>query len=159
MTTKYMGRYASSLIGAPRISHNDLCFVAGAIPITSSSGKRVKTRRRVSQQLIHAFYMTRSMQDSTDTKDNSTNMPHSVSPDSTSAEDSSRTISQVDTIKSEPGSQDVAMDDAPSPPAEWKPKVNLEELFDDEDSDEEFPSSAPVVKSEEESSQLAPLYI
>jgi DNA primase small subunit len=91
------------------------------------------------------------MQDSTDTKENSTNMPHSVSPDSTLAEDSSRTI------KSEPGSQDVAMDDAPSPPAEVKPKVNLEELFDDEDSDEEFPSSAPVVKSEEESSQLAPL--
>jgi DNA primase small subunit len=95
------------------------------------------------------------MQDSTETRNNTTKMPHSVSPESTLAEDSPRTISQADIVKSEPGSQDVAMDDAPSPAAEAKPKVNLEELFDDEDSDEEFPSSAPVVKSEEESSQPA----
>lgn len=68
-------------------------------------------------------------------------------------------MSQMDTIKSEPETQDVAMDDVPRPATEEKPKVNLEELFDDEDSDEEFASSAPVVKSEEESSQPAPMYI
>jgi DNA primase small subunit len=96
------------------------------------------------------------MSKSTETLHNTANMPHSVTPESTPG-DESRTISQVDTIKSEPETQDVAMDVAPSPPPE-KPKVNLEDLFDDEDSDDEFPSSAPVVKSEEESSQPAPLY-
>lgn len=85
-------------------------------------------------------------------------MPHSITPESTPADDSSRTISQVDSIKQEPETQDVTMDDAPSPPAAEKPKVNLEALFDDEDSDDEFPSSAPAVKSEEESSQPAPMY-
>lgn len=87
-------------------------------------------------------------------------MPHSVTPESTPAEDSSRAISQVDAIKSEPDTQDVAMEDAPTPPppTSEKAKVNLEELFDDEDSDEEFPSSAPVVK-EEELSQPAPMYV
>lgn len=97
------------------------------------------------------------MQDSTTDPDETADMPHSVTPESTQGDESSRTISQVDTIKSEPETQDVAMDDAPGP-AEEKPKVNLEELFDDEESDEEFPSSAPAVKSEEdESSQPAPL--
>jgi hypothetical protein len=69
-------------------------------------------------------------------------------------------MSQADAIKSEPETQDVAMDDAPSPPAAAeKPKVNLEELFDDDDdSDGEFASSAPAVKSEEDLSQPAPLY-
>lgn len=100
-------------------------------------------RRRTSQARLHT----------------TANMPHSVTPDSTPVDDSSRTISQVDTVKSEPESQDVAMDDAPSPAvaAAEKPKVNLEDLFDDSESDGEFPSSAPV-KSEEESSQPAPLY-
>lgn len=83
-------------------------------------------------------------------------MPHSVSPDSTPTDDTSRTVSQMETTKSEPDTQDISMEDAPSPTA--KPKVNLEELFDDEDSDEEFPSSAPVIKSEDESSQPAPMY-
>ena len=85
-------------------------------------------------------------------------MPHSVTPESTPADESSGTIAVVDAIKSEPETQDVAMDDAPSLTVAEKPKVNLEELFDDEDSDEEFTSSAPAVKSEEESSQPAPLY-
>lgn len=88
-------------------------------------------------------------------------MPHSVTPETTPADDTPRTISQVDAIKPEPDTQDVAMEDAPTPPpapVAEKAKVNLEELFDDEDSDEEFPSSAPVVK-EEELSQPAPMYV
>ncbi|KAJ4349052.1 p48 polypeptide of DNA primase [Ascochyta clinopodiicola] len=91
-------------------------------------------------------------------------MPHSISPESTPAEDSSREMSQADDTKPEPEAEarDATMEDAPSPastsaPAE-KPKVNLEELFDDDDSDGEFASSAPV-KSEEEASQPAPLKI
>lgn len=87
------------------------------------------------------------------------NMPHSVTPELTFADETSNPPSQVDNIKSELETQDVAMDDAPSLAGAEKPKVNLEELFDDEDSDEEFPSSAPVVKSEEESSQPAPLFV
>jgi hypothetical protein len=98
------------------------------------------------------------MQDPTETE-NKSDMPHSVTPEATSADESLRTVSQVDNVKSEPETQDVSMDDAPSPAATEKPKVNLEELFDDEDSDEEFPSSAPAVKSEEELSQPAPLYV
>ena len=90
------------------------------------------------------------------------NMPHSVSPESTPAGGSSREMSQADDIKPEPETQDATMEDAPSPPAPApapteKSKVNLEELFDD-DSDGEFASSAPV-KSEEEASQPAPLYV
>lgn len=72
-------------------------------------------------------------------------------------DDSPNTVSQVDTIKSEPESQDVAMDDVSPPPAAEKPKVNLEELFDDDDSDDEFPSSAPIQTSQEELSQSAPM--
>ena len=76
-------------------------------------------------------------------------MPHSVTPESTPAEVTSATI------KSEPTTQDVAMDDAPSPAqAEDEAKVDLEELFDDDDDDEEFASSA-AVKSEEGASQPA----
>jgi hypothetical protein len=93
-----------------------------------------------------------------------TNMPHAT-PDST-ADDSSRTMSQDDIVKPEPETQDVTMDDASSPPATAaaaaaaeKPKVNLEDLFDDEDSDEEFPSSAPGVKSEEDLSLPGSLYM
>lgn len=70
-------------------------------------------------------------------------------------------MSQVDDVKAEPDSQDATMEDAPSPaaPAE-KAKVSLEDMFDDDedDSDGEFASSAPV-KSEEESSQLAPVFV
>ncbi|KAF2800589.1 eukaryotic and archaeal DNA primase small subunit [Melanomma pulvis-pyrius CBS 109.77] len=88
-------------------------------------------------------------------------MPHSITPDSTPADDSSRTISQVDTIKSEPDTQtqDISMADAPSPAEADETKVNLEDLFDDEDSDQEFASSAPQFKSEEEASQPAPIKI
>lgn len=71
-------------------------------------------------------------------------------------------MSQADDIKPEPESetQDATMEDAPHPaaPAE-KSKVSLEGMFDDDDdSDGEFASSAPV-KSEEESSQPAPVYV
>jgi hypothetical protein len=87
-----------------------------------------------------------------------TKMPHSISPDSTQAEDVSETVSQVDAVVPEPETQDVSMEDAPEPTAAEKPKVNLEDLFDDEDSAEEFPSSAPVQMSQEDASQPAPMY-
>lgn len=76
-------------------------------------------------------------------------MPHSVTSESTAAEGQP-------TIKPEPDTQDIAMDDAPSAgEAGDRAKENLEQLFDDdEDSDGEFASSAPV-KSEEEASQPA----
>jgi hypothetical protein len=99
------------------------------------------------------------MQNTTETKDDIANMPHSVSPDSTAADGSSATISQGDNVKSEPETQDIAMGEEPMPTETEKPKVSLEELFDDEDSDDEFPSSAPAVKYEEESSQPAPLCV
>lgn len=83
-------------------------------------------------------------------------MPHSVTPESSPGDDSSRAISQADIIKTEPDTQDVTMEDAPTPPTAEKPKVNLEEVFDDEDPDEEFPSSAPAIK-EEELSRSAPM--
>lgn len=79
-------------------------------------------------------------------------MPHSVTPESTPADEPSRTVSQA-TVKPEPNTQDLAMEDAPSPTEAEETKVNLEELFEDEDSDPEFSSSAPQIKSEEESSQ------
>ncbi|KAF2661740.1 prim-pol domain-containing protein [Lophiostoma macrostomum CBS 122681] len=91
-------------------------------------------------------------------------MPLSMSrsPGATPVDDSSRTISQVSTLKSEPDtqSQDLSMADAPASSDEEaaKTKVNLEDLFDDEDSDNEFPSSAPQIKSEE-ASQPIPLKI
>lgn len=84
-------------------------------------------------------------------------MPHSITPESTPVDDFSRNVSQVDTIKSEPDAQDVVMENAPTPPAAERPKINLEELFDDEDSDEEFASSAPAIKSEQELTQAAPM--
>lgn len=68
-------------------------------------------------------------------------------------EESSRTISRGDT---EPPTQDVAMEDADE--AKEKEKIDLEQLFDEEDSDEEFASSGPAVKMEEEASQPAPVY-
>jgi DNA primase small subunit len=85
-------------------------------------------------------------------------MPHSIRPESTPAEESSATLSQADAVKTEPETQDVAMDDAPTPAVVEKPKVSLEELFDDEDSDEEFASSAPAPTSQDDLSQPAPLY-
>ena len=85
-------------------------------------------------------------------------MPHSVSPESTPAEDVSTNESQVDAVKAEPETQDVSMEYAAEPTAAENPKVNLEDLFDDEDSDEEFPSSAPVPTSQEDASQPAPMY-
>jgi DNA primase small subunit len=84
-------------------------------------------------------------------------MPHSVSPESTPAEDASATVPQVAAVKAEAETEDVSMEDAPEPIAIEKPKVNLEDLFDDEDSDEEFPSSAPVPTSQEDASQPAPM--
>lgn len=85
-------------------------------------------------------------------------MPHSVTPESTQAEESSTAPSQVDAVEPESGTQDVAMEDAPTSAAADKAKVNLEELFDDEDSDGEFASSAPPPTSQEDASQPAPMY-
>jgi DNA primase small subunit len=99
------------------------------------------------------------MQNTTETKNEIADMPHSVTPESTTGEESSAAVLQVDIVKSEPETKDVAMDDAPSATETEKSKVNLEELFDEEDSDDEFPSSAPGVKSEEDMSQPAPLYV
>lgn len=85
-------------------------------------------------------------------------MPHSISPESTPVDGSSREMSQAESSKQEPETQDATMEDAPSPPAPApaeKSKVNLEELFDD-DSDGEFASSAPI-KDEEDASQPAPM--
>ncbi|KAJ4303596.1 p48 polypeptide of DNA primase [Kalmusia sp. IMI 367209] len=80
-------------------------------------------------------------------------MPHSVTPDSTPVDEPSRTVSQA-TVKSESSTQDIAMADAPSPAeVEDRVKVNLEELFDDEDSEGEFASSAPIKSEGEEASQ------
>lgn len=45
------------------------------------------------------------------------------------------------------------MSDGVSPSEAEVKQVDLEGLFDDEDSDEEFPSSAPQIKSEDISSQ------
>lgn len=69
-------------------------------------------------------------------------------------------MSQDDNIKAEPETQDVPMEDAsiPPPPAADKPNVKLEQLFDDEDSDDEFPSSAPMATPQEDLSQPAPMY-
>jgi DNA primase small subunit len=68
-------------------------------------------------------------------------------------------MSQVDSIKPEPDTQDTKMEDAPSPADDLaKAKVDLEALFDNEDSDQEFSSSAPQVKTEEDLSQPAPVY-
>ena len=79
-------------------------------------------------------------------------MPHSVTPDST-PQGQSQASSVI--IKAE--TQDIDMADAPGLAVEEKTKVNLEDLFDDEDSDGEFTSSAPQVKSEDESSQPQPI--
>ncbi len=88
------------------------------------------------------------------------NMPHSIDSESTPAEGSSAATSQVENIKTEPDTtHDIAMEDAPTPPATEKSKVNLEELFDDDDSDEEFSSSAQTFKSEEELSQAVPMCV
>jgi DNA primase small subunit len=83
-------------------------------------------------------------------------MPHSITPESTPADDVSQTMSQAP-IKPEHDPQDIAMEDAPTPAEADRAKVDLEALFDDEDSDQEFPSSAPV-KSEEDPSQPKALY-
>lgn len=85
-------------------------------------------------------------------------MPHSITPESTAASAGNVEMSQTETMKSEPDTQDVPMDDVPSAPTESKSKTNLEALFDDEDSDGEFASSAPVAK-EGQSSQPAPMCV
>ncbi|KAF2007819.1 prim-pol domain-containing protein [Amniculicola lignicola CBS 123094] len=85
-------------------------------------------------------------------------MPHSISPQST------QTLEADSPPAANPNpdlpSQDMSMSDASSPAAaEEQAKVNLEELFNDEDSDNEFSSSAPQVKFEDELSQPAPLKV
>ncbi|KNG48105.1 prim-pol domain-containing protein [Stemphylium lycopersici] len=85
-------------------------------------------------------------------------MPHSISPESTPAEEMAQPASQVDDVKAEAETQeDVAMDDAPTAAAAETAKVKLEEMFDDADSDPEFASSAPAPASQEDASQPAPL--
>ncbi|EMD85791.1 hypothetical protein COCHEDRAFT_1207759 [Bipolaris maydis C5] len=82
-------------------------------------------------------------------------MPHSISPDLTPAQDAS----QTDNVKPEPETQDVAMEDVPAAATAETSKVKLEEIFDDVDSDPEFPSSAPAPTSQEDASQPAPIKI
>ena len=67
----------------------------------------------------------------------------------------SQTVSQA-TIKSEPDTQDTAMEDAPTTADVKDTKANLEDLFDD-DSDQEYSSSAPV-KTEEDAPEAKTLY-
>lgn len=88
------------------------------------------------------------------------NMPHSISPESTPVEDSAMPQADAVPIKPEPDTQatDVTMSDAPTPAETNKATVNLEDLFDDEDSDPEFSQSEPQVKAEEEASQPEPMY-
>ena len=86
-------------------------------------------------------------------------MPHSTSPEPSLVDDS--ILPHVpaqplnDGPKEEPfvESPDTIMSDGISTLEAEAKQVNLEELFDDEDSDEEFPSSAPQIKSEDISSQ------
>lgn len=85
-------------------------------------------------------------------------MPHSVTPESTPAEETSQAVSLPDTTKPESETPDVAMEDAPTAAAAEAAKVKLEELFDDADSDPEFPSSVPAPTSQEDASQPAPMY-
>lgn len=63
-------------------------------------------------------------------------------------------MTQADTpiVKEETStqSQDVDMVDADSPEAVEKDKTNLEDLFDDDDSDGEFASSAPQSTAQSE---------
>jgi DNA primase small subunit len=61
-----------------------------------------------------------------------------------------------ETVKREADTQDIKMEDAPSPAEAKTTKADLEDLFDD-DSDQEFASSAPV-KEEEDASQPQALY-
>ncbi|KAF2640312.1 prim-pol domain-containing protein [Massarina eburnea CBS 473.64] len=92
-------------------------------------------------------------------------MPHSITSESTPMDDSSNPVSQTmkqepdtqDIVKQEPDTQDIAMGDAPNATEDNKEEVNLEGIFDDGDSDGEFASSAPQVKSEEPS-QSAPTF-
>jgi DNA primase small subunit len=75
-------------------------------------------------------------------------MPHSVTSQASPGADSP---AESVPIKEEPStqSQDVVMEDADTAETEQKDKVNLEELFDDEDSDQEFSSSAQTASQNE----------
>ncbi|KAF2200834.1 prim-pol domain-containing protein [Delitschia confertaspora ATCC 74209] len=72
-------------------------------------------------------------------------MPHSISQESSIDEDFSMPQADAQPIKEETTTQpqDVEMADADSPKEEQDAKVNLEDLFNDDDSDGEFTSSAP----------------
>ncbi|OCK79389.1 eukaryotic and archaeal DNA primase small subunit [Lepidopterella palustris CBS 459.81] len=82
-------------------------------------------------------------------------MPHSISPEASPADDSTLPLADAQPlsngVKEEPSStsQDVTMSDAASPSEAEKNKVVLEGLFDDDDSDDEFSSSAPQIRPEE----------
>ncbi|KAF2739401.1 prim-pol domain-containing protein [Polyplosphaeria fusca] len=72
-------------------------------------------------------------------------MPHSITPESTPQEESQDSV----TVKAEPETQTQDFDMPDAPAEADKAKVNLEDLFNDEDSDNEFSSSAPQIKAEQ----------
>ena len=90
-------------------------------------------------------------------------MPHSLSPREVPFDDTSRPMSQADdAMKSEPNTQDVAMDDADMTA---QTKKDLEAMFDGDDDDiaddipdDAFPSSPPQADSQE-ASQPAPVSV
>ncbi|PVH94382.1 prim-pol domain-containing protein [Periconia macrospinosa] len=88
-------------------------------------------------------------------------MPHSVSPGSTPAEGATQTMSQA-TNHAEPEIEDTTMEEAPNPAEAEAAKVNLEDMFDDDDPDDEFTSSAPQFRPKEEeeepSQEAAPTF-
>jgi DNA primase small subunit len=83
-------------------------------------------------------------------------MPHSITPDLASTDDIPRTMSQA-TIEAEHNSEDISVQDAPSLAEADTTKAGLESLFDDDVSDQDFPSSAPV-QSEQDQPQPTTLY-
>lgn len=94
------------------------------------------------------------------------NMPHSLSPNSKSSPAAVKDEPMDDAaipgeIEGHPDANDVDMDQTPTQSqtqgreaeeGEAKKEVKLDELFADVDSDEDFPSSAPVPKQEPSSS-------
>ncbi|OCL14118.1 hypothetical protein AOQ84DRAFT_359191, partial [Glonium stellatum] len=86
-------------------------------------------------------------------------MSHSLSPDASPVDDDilphapPKPLNDAPKEESTLEPQDAIMSDGISPLEAEAKRMNLEELFDDEDSDQEFPSSAPQIKSEETLSQ------
>ncbi|KAF2760095.1 prim-pol domain-containing protein [Pseudovirgaria hyperparasitica] len=78
-------------------------------------------------------------------------MPHSVSPQSTQTQDAPMANTQPENGATE----DIKMEDGEAA-TETKRTVNLDDMFGDGDSDDEYSSSAPVVKDEIPSSPPVP---